>query len=62
MATLSVVADADITIIDPHFEWILDEAQSACKLRKYPFHGWKLRGESIMTIVRGRVVWQQETE
>ena len=59
--TLSVNADANITIIDPEREWIYDVAQSASKSRNSPFHGWKLRGRALATIVKGKVVWR-ETE
>jgi dihydroorotase len=59
--TLSVGANADITIIDPEREWTYDVAQSASKSRNSPFHGWKLRGRALATIVKGKVVWR-ETE
>jgi dihydroorotase len=60
--TLSVGADADITIIYPGSEWIYDVAQSASKARNSPFHGWKFQGRAITTIVGGRVVWRDETK
>lgn len=59
--TLSVGADADITIVDPDCEWTYDVTQSASKARNSPFHGWKLQGRAITTIVGGRVVWRGET-
>ena len=59
--TLSVGANADITVIDPEREWIYDVAQSASKSRNSPFHGWKLRGRALTTVVKGKVVWR-ETE
>ena len=58
---LSMGADANITIIDPEREWTYDVAQSASKSRNTPFHGWKLRGRALGTIVKGEVVWW-ETE
>ncbi|MCS7048642.1 MAG: amidohydrolase family protein, partial [Verrucomicrobiae bacterium] len=57
--TLSVGAEADITVIDPEREWVYDVSQSASKSRNSPFHGWKLRGKAIMTIVGGKVVWEE---
>jgi dihydroorotase len=59
--TLSVGANADITVIDPEREWTYDVAQSASKSRNSPFHAWKLRGRALATIVKGKVVWR-ETE
>jgi dihydroorotase len=57
--TLSIGADADITIIDPEREWTYDVAQSASKSRNSPFDGWKLRGRALATIVKGTVVWRE---
>ena len=59
--TLSIGADANITVIDPESEWTYDVAQSASKSRNSPFHGWKLRGRALATVVKGKIVWR-ETE
>ncbi|MCX5734334.1 MAG: dihydroorotase [candidate division NC10 bacterium] len=56
--TLSEGADADVTIVDPTREWTYDVRQSASKARNSPFHGWKLRGQVLATIVGGKVVWE----
>jgi dihydroorotase len=56
--TLSVGADADVAIVDPTREWIYDVRQTASKSRNSPFHGWKLRGQVLATIVGGKVVWE----
>jgi dihydroorotase len=56
--TLSVGADADVTIIDPSLEWTYDVTQSASKSRNSPFHGWPLKGKAVTTIVAGQVVWK----
>ncbi|HEX9900069.1 MAG TPA: dihydroorotase [Candidatus Methylomirabilis sp.] len=58
--TLSVGADADVTIVDPTREWVVDVKRFASKSRNSPFHGWKLRGEVLATIVGGKVVWERE--
>ena len=58
--TLSVGADADVTILDPTREWVVDVKKFASKSRNSPFHGWKLRGEVLATIVEGKVVWELE--
>jgi dihydroorotase len=56
--TLSVGADADVAIVDPAREWVVDIAHSASKSRNSPFHGWKLRGQVLATIVSGKIVWE----
>ena len=55
--TLSVGADADITVMDPAREWVYDVNQTASKSRNTPFHGWSLKGKAVTTIVGGRVAW-----
>jgi dihydroorotase len=56
--TLKVGADADVTIIDPNAPWTIDVEQFASKSRNCPFHGWKLKGRPVMTIVGGDVKWE----
>ncbi len=56
--TLAPGADADITILDPGREWIVEEKDVQSKSRNSPFIGWKLKGQATMTIVAGRVVWE----
>jgi dihydroorotase len=51
-------AIADITVIDPNMEWIVDVNTFVSKSRNSPFHGWKLIGRAIMTIVDGKIVWK----
>jgi dihydroorotase len=58
--TLSVGADADVTIVDPAREWTVDVKRFASKSRNSPFHGWKLRGQVLATLVGGRLVWELE--
>jgi dihydroorotase len=56
--TLSAGADADVAIVDPAREWVVDVKQFASKSRNSPFHGWKLRGQVLATIVGGKIVWE----
>lgn len=58
--TLSVGADADITVMDPAREWVYDVNQTASKSRNTPFHGWSLKGKAVATVVGGRVVWPEK--
>ncbi len=50
---------ADITIIDPEMEWVVDVNTFASKARNCPFHGWKLKGRAVMTVASGKIVWEQ---
>jgi dihydroorotase len=51
-------ADADITIVDPDYEWVVDEHALQSKSKNSPFIGWKLKGRAAMTIAAGQVVWE----
>ena len=54
--TLKVGADADLIVVDPRAEWIVDASQFASKSRNTPFNGWKLKGKVTHTIVAGKVI------
>jgi dihydroorotase len=56
--TLSIGADADVAIVDPAREWVVNVKQFASKSKNSPFDGWKLRGQVLATIAGGRVVWE----
>ncbi len=59
---LAAGADADVTIFDPDAEWIFRREESAGKSANSPFHGWKLKGRAVATIVRGKIVWTETSE
>lgn len=56
--TLSLGVAADITLIDPNLEWTVDAGSFQSASRNTPFHGWKLKGRAVRTIVAGKTVWQ----
>ena len=58
--TLAVGAPADITIIDLNREWTVDVNTFASKSRNCPFDGWTFKGRAVMTIVGGKVVWEEK--
>ena len=60
--TLSVGADADVTVFDPEREWIFNRGDSASKSKNSPFFGWKLKGKAVATIVGGKIVFKAEDE
>jgi dihydroorotase len=60
--TLSVGADADVTVFDPDAEWVFQAGESASKSKNSPFFGWKLKGKAMATIVAGKMIWTEQTE
>jgi dihydroorotase len=56
--TLSIGAEADITLIDPKMGWTVDVAKFQSGSRNSPFDGWKLKGRAVRTIVGGKTVWK----
>jgi len=60
--TLSVGADADVTVFDPQQKWILTPENSASKSKNSPFFGWPLKGRAVATIVGGTVVFVEQAE
>jgi len=55
--TLSIAAKADVTLIDPDLEWVVDVSKFESLSRNTPFAGRKLRGRAVRTIVRGETIW-----
>jgi len=58
--TLSIGADADVTVFDPDREWVFGKEPSASKSLNSPFYGWRLKGKAIATIVNGTTVWREQ--
>ena len=50
----------DVTVIDPDREWTSDREQTASKSRNNPFHGWRMKGKAVLTIVGGKVVYRED--
>jgi dihydroorotase len=59
--TLKPGAVADVTIIDPAVEWVIDASQFKSKSRNCPFAGWKVRGRAEAVIVGGEVKRERAT-
>jgi dihydroorotase len=57
--TLSIGADADVTVLDIGLDWTFDKKDSASKSLNSPFLGWRLKGKAVMTIVGGKTVWEE---
>ena len=53
--TLAKGDRADITIIDPEIEYVVDPAKFVSKSRNCPYNGRRLKGKVIKTIVAGEI-------
>jgi dihydroorotase len=49
---------ADLTLIDPLKEWVVTTENLKSKSRNTPFAQWSLTGKAVITMVDGRVVYQ----
>jgi dihydroorotase len=52
---LTAGADADVTIIDPASEWVIDAARFRSKSVNTPFNGRHVKGRAVSAIVGGAV-------
>jgi len=55
LGVLAKGAVADVTIIDPNRRWTVNVDKFASKSRNCPYHGWRLKGRPVTTIVAGAV-------
>ena len=58
LGILTVGGRADITIIDPQFNWTIDAQAFASTARNCPFDGWKVKAKPVATIFGGSLVHQ----
>ena len=57
--SLAAGGRADITVIDPHYEWTVEPEMFRSRSRNTPFSGMRLRGLAIATIVGGEVIFDR---
>jgi len=57
LGTLKAGAPANITILDPDREWIVDSRNFASKGKNTPYDGYKFKGKVVATIANGRIVY-----
>lgn len=57
VGTLQTGANADIVLFDPEQRWTVDENALHGKSRNTPFKGMTLKGKVLLTIFRGRKVY-----
>jgi len=56
--TLETGSRADLAIIDPEREWVLQTTDIHSKSKNSPFIGRTLKGKNELTMVGGKVVWK----
>jgi dihydropyrimidinase/allantoinase len=54
---IEIGSDADLTIIDLDYEWIIDKDKMYTMQKYTPLHGMKLKGKPVKTIVRGNLIY-----
>ena len=52
--------EADLTIIDPNREYVIKRDSFRSKGHNSPFIGFRMKGEAVITMVGGRVVWKSD--
>lgn len=61
LGTLAIGAPADVTILDPDREWIVDTRFFASKGRNTPLAGSVLKGKVMATISQGKLVYNDDS-
>lgn len=57
---LSCGADADIIIVDPNKEWLVEKNSLLSKSKNSPFLGRKLKGKVLYSILNGKVIFSAD--
>jgi dihydroorotase len=50
---------ADITIIDPDLSYKIDSGRFKSLSRNTPFDGWDMKGKAILTMVGGKILFEE---
>jgi dihydroorotase len=56
--TLRPGSDADITVVDMNKTWTVDKHKFLSKSRNCPFDGWTLKGKAVITVVNGKIKYE----
>lgn len=52
---------ADLIVFNPDKEWKVDRNTFCSKGKNTPFHGWRLKGKNILTMVDGKIVYRDRS-
>ena len=55
---IEVGETADLCVFNPDKEWIVNPDDFVSMGKATPFEGWKLKGENLLTILRGEIVYE----
>ena len=61
LGTLKAGAPANITILDPDREWIVDSRNFASKGKNTPYDGYKFKGKVMATISGRKLVYTDDS-
>jgi dihydroorotase len=61
LGTLKIGAPANMTILDPDQEWIVNSRDSASKGKNTPYDGYKFKGKVMATIVNGKIAYVDDS-
>jgi dihydroorotase len=57
--TLQVGSVADVTVLDPDYEVVVEAATLRSRSKNSPFLGWRLRGAAVLTMVGGEIIFER---
>lgn len=57
--SLSLGAPADVTVIDPQRKFVYSREKVASKSHNSPFLDWELTGKAVLTIMAGRITFEE---
>jgi len=61
LGTLAIGAPADVTILDPAREWVVDTRAFASRGRNTPLEGSVLKGRVMATVFQGKLVYRDDS-
>ena len=61
LGTLATGAPADVTLLDPNLEWVVEPKAFASKGRNTPLAGERLKGKVMATIFQGNLVYKDDS-
>ena len=60
LGTFKVGAAADVTVFDPERNWTVDSRKFASRGKNTPLNGENLKGQVMMTVYGGRIIYRNE--